>query len=399
MPAPKDDPGHPIPIPRRRSNRVKSPENTPLSSGPPTAVLSGTPTRETARVTASSQAQDKELKPIVPLKAGRNSPRQIYASPATSPQFRPTGYPSPVSPTAGTFTPTQHMQEHYHAGKLGDEVYPRRGPDADTNKSARAPTTSDDQDPVSRFSWTTTATSTTYQNPPPSPPPPLPTAHLSSNAPQSIAVTQSPADSPTGGLSILNRGHPTRRLGEQATDPPSPPYSGRTFSMGSTTRKPIGTAPAVQPPYTEDAVIHQPFPLADWRSGSTSKVRERPSLAPSTTSATQGKSLPKTPQELASADLITSLQAQQNDLLTQRRNIHRLIGDLERPEATNPLLNGFKEIREREKKLASLKEDLDEVVRKQYDCGLRLHRAWKRRERDDPNTPESIFWVRRVTDA
>jgi hypothetical protein len=136
--------------------------------------------------------------------------------------------------------------------------------------------------------------------------------------------------------------------------------------------------------------------MADWRSG-VSKQRAV-SLAPSTLSTgSQVKSLPKTPQELSSPDLIASLQAQQNDLSQQRRNVQRIIADLERPEAKNPLHNSFKVIREREKQLETLKLELADVIRKDYELGMRLHRAWKRKERDDPNTPGSIFWVRRAT--
>jgi Zn-dependent M32 family carboxypeptidase len=136
--------------------------------------------------------------------------------------------------------------------------------------------------------------------------------------------------------------------------------------------------------------------MGDWRSGVPSQ--RAASLAPSTFSNnSQSKLLPKTPQELSSSDLIASLNAQQDDLSQQRRNIQRVIADLEKPEAKNPVTNSFKVIREREKQLENLKLDLADVVRKDHELGMRLHRAWKRKERDDPNTPGSTFWVRRAT--
>ena len=138
--------------------------------------------------------------------------------------------------------------------------------------------------------------------------------------------------------------------------------------------------------------------MADWRTGGT-KQRVS-SMAPSVlsnSSSNGGKSLPKTPQELSSHDLIASLQAQQNDLSLQRHNIQRLIADLEKPDAKNPLLNSFKVKRETEKRLEDLKRELADVGQRDHELGMRLHRAWKRRERDDPNTPGSIFWVRRAT--
>lgn len=136
--------------------------------------------------------------------------------------------------------------------------------------------------------------------------------------------------------------------------------------------------------------------MGDWRSG---LPKDRAvSAAPSILSNNSGvKSLPKTPQELSSPDLIASLQAQQSDLSLQRRNLQRVIADLEAPEAKNPMTNSFKVIREREKQLDSLKLDLADVLRRDHELGMRLHRAWKRKERDDPSAPGSTFWVRRAT--
>jgi hypothetical protein len=145
--------------------------------------------------------------------------------------------------------------------------------------------------------------------------------------------------------------------------------------------------------------IRQTIPLGDWRSGVTAKVpRRAASLAPSTTS-TVDKLLPKTPQELNSQDLITSLQAQQDDLLNQRSNIDRLIRDLNKPEERNPLFSDFRATREREKRITALEEDRREVDTQVHAVGLRLHMAWKRREREDPNTLGSIFWVKRIANG
>jgi hypothetical protein len=198
---------------------------------------------------------------------------------------------------------------------------------------------------------------------------------------------------PSVAPSILSRGHPTRRLGDQAAGgPPSPPFSGRSFSMASS-RKPV-------PSYVDSEPIRQEVPLGDWRQGSTFRVPQRASsLAPSTATSVADKALPKTPGELSSVDLITSLQAQQNDLQRQRFNIQRVIRDLEKPGEQNPLNTDFRARKEKDKRCASLKLDLAEVINAEHDVGLRLHRAWKRREKEDPNTPVSILWVRRATNG
>jgi hypothetical protein len=105
----------------------------------------------------------------------------------------------------------------------------------------------------------------------------------------------------------------------------------------------------------------------------------------------QVKDLPKITLELSSLDLIATLEAQQGNLSLQKHNIQRLISSLEKPKAKNPLCNSFKAIQEREKTLTSLRLELDELIRKEHELGLRQHRARKQRERDDSNTPSSVF--------
>jgi len=41
-------------------------------------------------------------------------------------------------------------------------------------------------------------------------------------------------------------------------------------------------------------------------------------------------------------------------------------------------------------------DELAEIRREEHAIGLKLHRAWRKRERDDPGS-ESALWVRRVT--
>jgi hypothetical protein len=391
---PEDNPGQPLPVPQRTTKRAKSPENTPQSGASPAAVrkVSGSPETGSVAPPVNMDMQEEQTTPVEPHAVDRNSPSQIYASQG-SPEVKETGYPSPVSPADGATTPTQ---EHHEQGytdlnrtptdiSLPKRRESRRSPDREYYSHEK---TQDHPDPTSRFSWTTTNTSTTYQHsPPPSPPPPMPAAYANiySSSPVDTATARVPLDTaPT----VLNRGHPTRRLGDQSAGPPSPTFTMR--SMSSTIRKPV---PSDQP--------IQSVPLPNWRDGTTARnlySSRAPSIAPSTASTSLGdKSLPKTPGEINSVDLITLLQAQQDDLFNQRSNIQRVIRDLEKPEPQNPLVSDIRARREKEKRLQSLKVDLDEVARLEYDCGLRLHRAWKRREREDPASGPSVFWVRRVT--
>lgn len=416
VPAPKDNPGLPAPKPRRNSKQtdepIISPVRSPQSYAPRTVERSVALAYETTPVASPSvvQKHDSEslhdaasIKPTPPLKLNQDKAKANVSPPEPS-DFERTGYPSPVSPNEQATTPTQATHTHDYrtspvAPSSGEINLPKRGAQSRTNYSSpsagRSSGQYQDRDPVtSRFSWTTTNTSTTYQHsPPPSPPPAMPTAYANIRSPRSPAGSHVTARvDPSVAPSILSRGHPTRRLGDQAAEePPSPPFSGRSSSI--TSRKPIPI-----PTYNISEPIRQEVPLGDWREGSTFRVPQRAaSLAPSTATSMNNKSLPKTPGELSSADLIETLQAQQTDLQQQRFNIQRIIRDLEKPGQQNPLYTDFRARREKDRKCENLKADLSEVIAQEHDVGLRLHRAWKRREKEDPNAPQSILWVKRAT--
>ncbi len=117
-----------------------------------------------------------------------------------------------------------------------------------------------------------------------------------------------------------------------------------------------------------------------------------PSLR-STGSTTADKTLPLTPSELASVDLVTALQAQLDDLGHRRTNLEKLISSLTQLQPQNPVVQDLAARRDSAKKVERFKAELAEVVSKEHELGLRLHRAWKRREQEQPTT----LWVRRVT--
>jgi hypothetical protein len=50
-----------------------------------------------------------------------------------------------------------------------------------------------------------------------------------------------------------------------------------------------------------------------------------------------------------------------------------------------------------EKRKKEFEDELDEIRREEHEVGLKLHRAWRKREREDPNGSECAIWVRRVT--
>jgi hypothetical protein len=77
--------------------------------------------------------------------------------------------------------------------------------------------------------------------------------------------------------------------------------------------------------------------------------------------------------------------------------VNRLLGDLNGTQPQNPLVTDLAKRRETEKRRKEFEDELAEIGREEHDVGLRLHRAWKRRERED-GAAGTTLWIRRVTE-
>ncbi|SZF04671.1 unnamed protein product [Blumeria hordei] len=111
------------------------------------------------------------------------------------------------------------------------------------------------------------------------------------------------------------------------------------------------------------------------------------------------KNLPQTPREHSSNDLVGSLQAHLDDLAHRRWNISRSIRQMTQLMPKDTLL-GTEEVRQRrereKRKVEMLMMEEADLKREEHQVGLRLHRAWKRKDLDAVYEPTSL-WVRRVT--
>ena len=77
--------------------------------------------------------------------------------------------------------------------------------------------------------------------------------------------------------------------------------------------------------------------------------------------------------------------------------MYRLLNDLNTAAPPNPLVTDFRRARLVEARKRGFEDELSEIRREEHDVGLKLHRAWKKREREDPGAAGSAIWVRRVT--
>jgi hypothetical protein len=342
----------PFKIPRKTMNRTLSPVlsddsggSTPVSTTlRKESIKADTQNVSTSHTTPEIE-DEPEIKPIVPLKAGNNSPRGSLGSPAsTSQPMHP--YPSPVTPGSKHETPisisnvgvgSSPEPNHNIQGDDSPKYQPR--PSVDTVTSSRK--SKDEPGAVSRFSWTTYATNTTYQHsPPPTPPPPVPAITDSSPVVQQAAAF-----------------HPRKSS-----------LDTRTFGS---------------------PMARKPVPRS---SSPADSQRTRLSVATTGTS----KALPRPPPEVESSDHVTILQAQMDDLMIRRNNVQRLIRDLYKFEPQNPMLSDIKSRKETQRKIKEFQDELADIANAEHDVGLRLHRAHKRRERDAIEEP-TTFWIRRVT--
>jgi hypothetical protein len=112
------------------------------------------------------------------------------------------------------------------------------------------------------------------------------------------------------------------------------------------------------------------------------------------------KALPPPPPEVENVhDRIAYLNAKLESLGNRRININRSIKQMTELMPTDSLVASDAVIRKREeekRKVEGLRVELAEVQREEYELGLKLHRAYKRMDRDAEYEPTTL-WVRRVT--
>ncbi|KAL7925105.1 hypothetical protein ACQKWADRAFT_285060 [Trichoderma austrokoningii] len=113
------------------------------------------------------------------------------------------------------------------------------------------------------------------------------------------------------------------------------------------------------------------------------------------------KPLPPAPPELASSggDRITQLSATLSALAHRKLNITKSIHQMTELMPRDNLMASAEVLRKREiekQKVEGLKEELADIQREEYDLGLKLHRAYKRQEKDAEYEPTTL-WVRRIT--
>ncbi|CBX91204.1 hypothetical protein IAQ61_002663 [Plenodomus lingam] len=375
-PALKDDPAaKPLQLPRKAISSAEPRTDMAASSARAPACRRDLQAAVTQFVTAETLDFDMHndpIKPVVPLKVGKKG------SPGS-------GYTSPTSPTNQGLGihPFVHASSPTHTRRRSDSPdtvvsVSREAALPPTQRTATPPYTTTERNnnketpessreiSASRFPWTTYNSGTTYQHsPPPSPPPPLPS---STPLPRQRVVTE-PI---TAASSILSRRRPI-------------PQADRIVSHPTTATTPLRN-PSPPPTMPGTAKIHSPTPISP----------PSPSTRSTLSTTTTTKALPQPPTHISASDHIGLLESQLEDLRIRRTNVYRLLTDLNKAAPPNPLVTDFKRARLVEARKRGFEDELSEIKREEHDVGLKLHRAWKKREREDPGAG-NVLWVRRVT--
>jgi chromosome segregation ATPase len=109
------------------------------------------------------------------------------------------------------------------------------------------------------------------------------------------------------------------------------------------------------------------------------------------------KSLPPTPVEMQAGDKVTTLEARLEDLARRRRNNSKIIREMQDGLRRNAIAYSAGKRREVEKQITNLEQELDDIGREEHEVGLRLHRAQKKRDRENCYENPTGLWIKRVT--
>lgn len=369
-----------------------SASETSLHRPDPTAEKVTSPQQATLSPNLDGRAAAEEY-PSPPRSGAAATP---HADPGGVSEVKPASPTTPVSmsmdnakatkrkpPSAGAAANASHHKPHFsvassiystfdtktvpHPSGAADIQVTTRVPKVPTPPAPPGPTTPPTEDnwvpPPSRFSITTYATSAHTRSPgasidldaPPVPTPPREYTH----SPESKDNSPEPA-----------------------------PYTSRQYtSPAAEMRKAAALGQDGTPSYLK---------TGGWPNHAPSILSERPGSVASTS-----KALPPAPPEMQAAnDRVGTLKARLEALTNRRININKSIKKMTELMPTDNLMASEAVLKKREVeklKVEGLKEELADVGRMEYELGLKLHRAYKRQDRE-AQYEQTTLWVRRVTE-
>ena len=359
----------PLRIPERNISR----EYTATRSAPVNEAVfqhspEHTPDPQSAPVRAPVIAQiptirhipsQESIKPVAPLKIGSKTPRAISPTMISNEAHLQSPFRSPdaniehAQPLAAT--PSLSMESPTLGNAFNDvetltSAEPVQRATLLTNAEAKPSRLA--HTPKSRFSWTTYAT----------------TVNASPQSIHNLITDDSPRDKLHTHTPVIIKKRAVSGY------PASVQYSNLDAAVSNTSlisvqRKPLAPAPTMD------------------RFRSVSAV----------SAASLSKTLPQCPPEMEAGDKIATLEARMDDLSRRKRNLNKIIGELGESQKRNLIVYDTRKRREIEKMVTNMKLELAEVGQEEHESGIQLHRAQKKKDREDNYEQPTGLWIKRVT--
>lgn len=226
---------------------------------------------------------------------------------------------------------------------------------------------------------------------------------------QPAQKTQAPDDGwvqPPSRFSITtfatsNADSPRQSADEDRPPLPEPPQTQSVMDR----RRPLRGQESPQPPddpviiSLKSASISNPIGLGIDKNNTPRSVAKTKDNRPSSILSTSKELPPAPPEMVDTKDRVVLLNAKLSGLAHRRNNITKSIKQMTELMPADRLIESAEVLRKREdekKKVENLKAELAEIQQEEYVLGLKLHRAYKRQERD-ANYESGTLWVRRVT--
>ncbi|KAL4896964.1 hypothetical protein BDV59DRAFT_82357 [Aspergillus ambiguus] len=109
------------------------------------------------------------------------------------------------------------------------------------------------------------------------------------------------------------------------------------------------------------------------------------------------KELPQCPPEQQAQNRVEMLEARRDGLARRRANIDTIIHELTQVIQPSPIAYDMAAREEVKKTVDSLNNELAEIKREEHEIGVKLLRAWKKRDEQDYYGGSTSIWVKRVT--
>ncbi|KAI0483104.1 hypothetical protein GGR56DRAFT_670904 [Xylariaceae sp. FL0804] len=371
--------GKPAPILETPSPHTNAYPTPPPQPGYPSPPLSDDNSASIKPTPAPQQQQQPESQHQNQTRSAHQTPQSLPALQIPSQERairrKPAASAATAAAPAAASSPAPVKSQ-------GDDIHPSQLPPGGFP--------SDWTQPPSRFSVTTVATSNQAPTPNgsievvpslPTPPPQQPAAAAAPHSsvmdrkrPHVPGYENSPRDSPTEAVRINL----------------DSPYRVASPAQGSSSKN---NTPRMKPRPSAPTHHESTLSLGSTTSGSEKMLPLAPPELSAAMAASGGSG------SSAVADRVAQLNARLEALANRRVNLHKAIRQMTELMPTDNLLASEAVVRKREaekRKVEALRAELADVERASYELGLKLHRAYKRMDRDAEYEPTTL-WVRRVT--